>query len=291
VAQAYVADTMRPADRARALGWLSAATNAGIAIGPIVGSLAATGLGNSSPGFVAAGLCLLNVIFAWRWLPESKPRTDDATARKRRPPIWHTAWQVLAHPRAPVSRFIWIYAVGMLAFACMTSVVALFLNAEFHVTKATIGYFFTYIGILSFVMRSVVLGPVVDRIGETWAMRAGAACLVFGLLLYPLAPTLWTLVMVIPLVPIGTALLFPSTTSLMSRASDKSEVGTTMGTAQFFAGISRVAAPVGATLAFQTWGHGSPFYLGAALVALVSLLAFRIEHQPVQPTPVPVGKS
>jgi MFS family permease len=114
---------------------------------------------------------------------------------------------------------------------------------------------------------------------------------VFGLLLYPLAPTLWTLVMVIPLVPIGTALLFPSTTSLMSRASDKSEVGTTMGTAQFFAGISRVAAPVGATLAFQTWGHGSPFYLGAALVALVSLLAFRIEHQSVQPTPVPVGKS
>lgn len=287
VAQAYVADTMRPADRARALGWLSAATNAGIAIGPTIGSLAAMGLGTSSPGFVAAGFCLLNVFFAWKWLPESKPKGAAGPA-KPRPPIWHAAWQVIAHPRAPVSRLTWIYSVGMLAFTCMTAVVALYLNAEFRVTKETIGYFFTYIGILSFVMRSVVLGPVVDRIGETWAMRTGAACLVVGLILYALAPTVWLLVLVIPLVPIGTALLFPSTTSLMSRASDKGELGTTMGTAQFFGGISRVVAPIGATAAFQTWGHRSPFFLGAAVVALVSILAFRIEHQPVQPTPVPV---
>lgn len=287
VAQAYVADTMRPADRARALGWLSAATSAGIAIGPTIGSLAAVGLGSRSPGFVAAGLCLINVFFAWKWLPESKPKGSTATA-KPRTPIWHTAWQVVAHPRGAVSRLVWIYAVGMLAFTCMTSVVALYLNAEFQVTKKTIGFFFTYIGILSFVMRSLVLGPVVDRIGETWAMRTGAGCLVVGLLLYPIAPSVWLLVLVIPLVPIGTALLFPATTSLMSRVSEKSELGTTMGTAQFFGGISRVVAPLGATAAFQAWGHRSPFFLGAGVVALVSVLAFRIEHSPVQQTPVPL---
>ncbi|MEP7326601.1 MAG: MFS transporter [Gemmatimonadota bacterium] len=288
VAQAYVADTMRPADRARALGWLSAATSAGIAIGPTIGSLAAVGLGSRSPGFVAAGLCLVNVFFAWKWLPESKPAGTASPSTKPRTPIWHTAWQVVAHPRAAVSRLVWIYAVGMLAFTCMTSVVALYLNAEFAVTKKTIGFFFTYIGILSFVMRSLVLGPVVDRIGETWAMRAGAAFLVLGLILYPVAPSVWLLVLVIPLVPIGTALLFPATTSLMSRVSEKSELGTTMGTAQFFGGISRVVAPLGATAAFQAWGHRSPFFLGAGVVALVSVLAFRIEHQPAQTTPLPV---
>lgn len=285
VAQAYVADTMEPADRARALGWLSAATSAGIAIGPSLGSLAATGLGRQSPGFLAAALCLINVVCAWRWLPESR-RVDRAVPQQRsRPPIWHTALQVVSHPRLPVSRLVWIYAVGMLAFTCMTSVVALYLNAEFAVTKKTIGYFFTYIGILSFVMRSLVLGPVVDRIGEAWAMRAGAASLVVGLVLYPIAPSLWWLVAVIPLVPVGTALLFPSTTSLMSRASERHEVGLTMGTAQFFGGLSRVAGPLGATAAFQVWGHRSPFFLGAGAVALVSLLAFRIVHQPAPVTP------
>lgn len=292
VAHAYVADTMRPADRARALGWLSAATSAGIAIGPIIGSLSAAGLGHSSPGFVAAGLCLINVAFAWKWLPESRPVAAGAKLQpKPKTPIWHTAWIVISRPRGAVSRLVWIYAVGMLAFTCMTSVVALYLNAQFRVTEKTIGYFFTYIGILSFVMRSIVLGPVVDRIGEAWAMRVGAACLVVGLILYAVAPTIWLLVMVIPLVPIGTALLFPATTSLMTRASDKAEVGTTMGTAQTFAGISRVLAPLAATFAFQTYGHRAPFFMGAGLVALVSLLAFRISHQPAQVTPLPVSEA
>lgn len=288
VVHAYVADTMKPSDRARALGWLSAATSAGVAIGPTLGSWFNLWLGPSAPGFAAAGLCLLNVFFAWKWLPESKPASAPEGPVKPKTPIWHTAWTVVAHPRGTVSRLVWIYAVGMLAFTCMTAVVALYLNAEFQVTEKTIGYFFTYIGILSFVMRSVFLGPVVDRVGETWAMRMGAGLLVVGLVLYPLMPTVWLLVLAIPLVPIGTALLFPATTSLMTRASDKSEVGTTMGTAQFFAGISRVAAPLAATYAFQSYGHRSPFFLGALLVALVSLLAFRIEHQPAQVTPLPV---
>jgi multidrug resistance protein len=290
VVHAYVADTMKPADRARALGWLSAATSAGIALGPTLGSLFDKMLGHSAPGFAAAALCLVNVFCAWKWLPESKPESSaHAAVVKPKKPIWHTAWVVVSHPRGAVSRLIWIYAVGMLAFTCMTAVVALYLNAEFEVTEETIGYFFTYIGILSFVMRSVFLGPVVDRIGETWAMRLGAAMLVVGLILYPLVPTIWLLVLVIPLVPVGTALLFPATTSLMTRVSDKDAVGTTMGTAQFFAGISRVLAPLTATFVFQNYGHRSPFFVGAGLVALVSLLAFRIEHQPAQVTPLPAG--
>ena len=289
VVHAYVADTMKPGDRARALGWLSAATSAGVAIGPTLGSWFNLWLGHSGPGFAAAVLCLINVVFAWKWLPESRhPSASTGVTAKPKTPIWHTAWTIVSHPRGAVSRLVWIYAVGMLAFTLMTSVVALYLNAEFRVTEKTIGYFFTYIGILSFVMRSVVLGPIVDRIGETWAMRVGAAALVLGLVLYPVAPTIWLLVLVIPLVPIGTALLFPATTSLMTRASDKSDVGTTMGTAQFFAGISRVIAPLAATFAFQSFGHGSPFFLGAGLVALVSLLAFRVTHQPAQVTPLPV---
>src|SRR5688500_1802882 len=49
VIQAYVADTLKPEQRARGLGWLSAATNAGVALGPVLGSLA-IGMGRSAPG-------------------------------------------------------------------------------------------------------------------------------------------------------------------------------------------------------------------------------------------------
>ncbi|PYP83026.1 MAG: hypothetical protein DMF61_24455, partial [Blastocatellia bacterium AA13] len=40
VIQAYVADLTEPKDRARALGWLSATTNLGVALGPVLGSVA-----------------------------------------------------------------------------------------------------------------------------------------------------------------------------------------------------------------------------------------------------------
>jgi MFS family permease len=55
VVQAYVSDTVERKDRARALGWLSAATNAGVSIGPAIGSLA-THISRAAPGFFAAGL-------------------------------------------------------------------------------------------------------------------------------------------------------------------------------------------------------------------------------------------
>jgi multidrug resistance protein len=278
VAQAYVADTVQPGDRARALGWLSAATSAGVMVGPAIGSFAAR-FGQAAPGIFAAALCLINVFFAWKWLPES--RREPAThAPKGRKPVWYPAWIALRHPGTPIGRLLWIYGVGMLAFSSMTSVLALYLGAQFAIDETTIGYIFLYVGVLSFVMRSALLGPIVDRVGETWAMRAGTVLLVLGLALYPVPKHLWSLALIIPLVPIGTALLFPATTSLMSRHSEPSELGTTMGVAQTFAGLARVVAPVLATITFQRLGHGWPFYVAAGYVALVGIMAFQVDVQP-----------
>ncbi|MCI0366559.1 MAG: MFS transporter, partial [Phycisphaerales bacterium] len=225
VTQAYVGDTVRPEDRARSLGWLSAGTNLGTMLGPVIGSFASH-WGQEAPGIVAASLCMVNVIFAWKWLPESKPQGVHHAPRK---PIWHGVWVVIRHPQGTVQRLTLIYAVAMLAFSAMTSVLALYLGARFGVTEQTIGYVFLYLGIFSVVMRSALIGPVVDRIGETWSMRAGAISLILGLLGFPLVPNPWLLAAIIPLVPIGTALLFPATTALISRATEKSELGTTMG--------------------------------------------------------------
>src|SRR5918997_597674 len=191
VAQAYVADTVEPADRARALGWLSAATSAGVMIGPAIGSFSAH-FGQAAPGMIAAALCLTNVIFAWRWLPESRKEPAVGSTKPRKP-LWHPAWTALRHPTTPIARLLWIYGVGMLAFSSMTSVLPLYLGAEFGINETTIGYVFLYVGVLSFVMRSLLLGPIVDRIGETWAMRIGTMLLVLGLALYPLPRDLWTL--------------------------------------------------------------------------------------------------
>jgi multidrug resistance protein len=283
VLQAYVSDAIPPEDRARSLGWLSAGTNVGTSIGPVVGSFA-TYLGPQWPGFFAAFLCFTNALCAWKWLPESKPANAQIPARK---PVWHGVWSVLRNPTGAVQRLTLIYAVAMLAFSCLSSVLALYLNAEFHITEKTIGYVFLYVGAFSVLMRSALIGPIVDRIGEPLSIRLGAAILILGLLAYPMAPNLWSLAFIVPLVPIGTSLLFPATTAMMSRYSPKAELGLTMGIAQTFAGVSRVIAPVLSTTLFQRISHGMPFYFAALFVGLASLLAFQVEPRPA-PEPVHV---
>jgi MFS family permease len=275
VLHAYVADTVPAADRARSLGWLSAATSAGTMIGPVIGSTAAY-WGQAAPGLVAAGLCAINIVFAWGWLEESSTIDDHGRTRKRKP-VWHSAWTIARHPTRTVSRLVWIYAIGMLAFSSFTSVIALFLGSEFGVDERSIGYVFLYIGFLSVVMRSLLLGPIVAWLGETWSMRVGAITLMAGFISYTLATGFWTLALVMPLVPIGTALLFPTTTALTSRWVEKAELGTTMGTAQTFAGLSRTAAPLIATSLFQRVSPGAPLYVGAAYIVVLLFLSLRVE--------------
>jgi multidrug resistance protein len=280
VAQAYVADTVPAEDRTRALGWLSAATSAGIMVGPVIGSAAAHA-GRAAPGMVAAALCVINVVYAWRWLPESKRRGGIEPARTPDDQAaWRAAWGIVRRPGEVVPRLIWIYAVGMLSFSALTSVLALFLGARFGFTEKTIGYVFLYLGLLSMAMRSLFLGPIVDRIGERWAMRIGTVALMLGFFAYPAAINLWALAAIAPLVPIGTALLFPATTALMSRASGKEALGLTMGVAQTYAGIARMIAPVVATYFYQRFGHDMPFFVAGGVVAIVSILAFRIRPFP-----------
>jgi len=181
VVQAYVADAVEPEQRTKALGWLTAATSAGVMIGPEVGSYAFKALGQAGPGFVAAGLCLLNVLFAWKWLPEPQryitPTSEIAVQTEAEAPrrsLWHSFRDVLVHPTSPVSALIWVYAIGMMAFMAMNGTLALYLKDEFGVNEGNIGHFYFYVGAISVIMRAVLLGPAVRRFGEVGVTRLGA---------------------------------------------------------------------------------------------------------------------
>jgi multidrug resistance protein len=292
VVQAYVSDSVPPEKRAEALGWISAATNAGVMIGPALGSLAAKHIGWSGPGFVAAVLCALNVLSAWKWLPESRreeaPREPAAPAPKRQP-LLKSVVQVLSDPGSPVSLLIWIYAVGMLAFMGMNGVLALYLGKVYGVTKETIGYFYSYIGAIGIVMRALLLGPTVRRFGEIAVTRMGSLCLVLGLALIPVPAMLdltrlerfGLLAVVVLLVPVGTALLFPATTALVSRRGARAEMGQIMGVQQAFGSFARVVGPNAAGALYEM-NVRFPFWAAAAVMLATSFLTSRLTEEPAR---------
>lgn len=292
VIQAYVADSTEPKDRTRALGWLSATTNLGVVIGPVIGSFAVTlgtskaltspsgiAIGHAAPGIFAAALCLINIIFAARYLTESRgsehATSDDnsAPARKSRQAIW----RVISHPSEPSSRLIWIYAISIGAFQGTFAVLALFLNVRFQVTAQLIGYFFMYTGAISVFTRVLLLGRMVDWLGEAKLSRLGLVLLAAGVVGMPLSGNLGMLAIAAALIPLGTAFTFPCVTALLSRVVSQRERGLYMGMQQTYGGITRAIAPVLYGRAFDSLGVASPYYFSSAIIAATIFLGFGLD--------------
>src|SRR3989441_11567978 len=265
VIQAYVADSTDPKDRARALGWLSATTNLGVALGPVLGSFAiALGkrdlmpgpatlqMGQAAPGIMAAGLCLLNMIFVARYLKESRDFSEQPQAGELRRTSSQAIWRVISHSSEPSSRLIWIYAIAIGAFQGSFSVLALFLNARFQVTEQNIFYFFMYIGSISVFARVLLLGRAVDWLGEANLSRLGIVLLAAGVVGMPLSRNLGMLALAVALIPLGASFTFPCVTALLSRVIAPGERGLYMGLQQTYGGVARVIAPQ-----FYGWGFGS----------------------------------
>jgi len=309
VIQAYVADSTEPENRAKSLGWLSAATSVGVTIGPVIGSFS-MGISEHAPGLIAAGLCVANMVFAWFFLEESHDvagaRASGRRAVRPREVVWHT----LTHPGEPAPRMIWIYSIGMGAFQMMTALLALFLAARYGVTEKTIGVVYAYNGAISVLARAVILGRAVDRLGEARLSRVGQVLLASGLVLLPLT---WqvqgsasldltafpgglgqveipyrtlALMGALALVPLGTAFTFPCVTAILSRVIPPYERGVYMGVQQSFGGAARVLAPLWAGWAFDHLGVGVPFWTGAVLVLGTLFMGVGIEEY-TRPKPKP----
>ena len=159
---------------------------------------------------------------------------------------------------------MWIYAAGMMALMAMSGMLALFLERRFGATESTVGWAYTYVGAVSLVMRSLILGPVVRRLGEVKVLRLGLALMAAGLAAAPFAGNLWQLAPAIALMPIGTAFLFPATTSLVSGRAAEGRTGTVLGVQQSVGGVARMLGPLWAGVAFQRYGPGSPFWIASA---------------------------
>ena len=291
VIQAYVADSTDPKDRARALGWLSATTNLGVALGPVLGSFAiALGkrdlmpgsgtlqMGRAAPGIMAAALCLLNMIFVARYLKESRDFSEQPKEGEVSRTSTQAIWQVISHSSEPASRLIWIYAISIGAFQGSFSVLALFLNARFQVTEQTIFYFFMYIGSISVFARVLLLGRAVDWLGEANLSRLGLVLLAAGVLGMPLSRNFGMLAVAVALIPLGTAFTFPCVTALLSRVISPRERGLYMGMQQTYGGVTRIIAPLFFGWAFDSIGVSAPYFFSSAFLLATLTLGFGLDQ-------------
>ena len=278
VVQAYVADISLEKDRAKALGWLSAVTSLGAVIGPALGSLLVRFGGHTAPGLGSAALCLMVSVFAWRFLRESRTDTQQFEAMHAKTGTGTGAVRaVIVHPNLPASRLIWIYAIGIGAFYGSTPMLPLILSDRLGVTDQNVGYFIMYLGGMGVIVRTAVLGRMIERIGEAQVARLGLVFLGLGLASVAMIRSYPTMLIPLTLMPMGTAFVFPCTTAMLSRVVPATQRGLYMGVQHTFGGVSRVAFPLIVGYAMDILGKGIPFVFAGAMVLASLLLTFSME--------------
>jgi MFS transporter, DHA1 family, tetracycline resistance protein len=284
VAQAYVADTTGPEDRAHGLGMLGAASGLGVLIGPAIGGYF-SGFGYHVPGFIAAGLCAANGVAAIFFLPESRRASPASAARANQVSDREAASQgqaatlqgwVRSMTSYPFYLLLVVYFLSIMSFTAMTAVLALYADRAFGMTAMDMGIVFAVAGGTTVVVRGLLIGWLARRVGERRIVLAGTVVLALSLMAIPLVQNAAMIFALVPFWALAAGLTFPSLASLVSQESDPESQGSMLGGQQVVGGIARVIGPVWAGALFGAVGIGSPFVVGAVLVTVAALVASRI---------------
>ena len=277
VVQAYVADASDPKDRAKSLGWLSAATSFGAVVGPAIGS-ALIHWGRHAPGIASAIFCVLVSIFAGVYLRES--REESLASSEHGIPAETgsgAVWSVISRPKEPAQRLIWIYAIAIGAFYGTVPTLPLILAHRLPITEANVGFFVMYLGGMGVFVRAGILGRMIVWLGEARLTRLGLVLLATGLALIAAVHSYVTLLVALTLMPLGTAFVFPCVTAMLSRVVPSRNRGLYMGVQHTFGGVSRVLFPLAAGVAMDHLGLGFPFVIAGVLVLSTLLLTTSME--------------
>jgi DHA1 family tetracycline resistance protein-like MFS transporter len=280
-ANAYIADRVPVADRARYMGMMGSAVGIGFVLGPAAGGLLSTEALPELPFFCAAGLAAINFAMALRWLPESRPPQHVGPPRRRTP--W-SGLARMAELRGTSLGALAVVSFGFfLAFSAMESMFALLTEARFGWTARDTGYLFSLVGACITFSQAVLLGRLVRRFGEKRTLVLGMLVQSAGLLVIGGAMSVPPMVIGAAMLATGNGLVSPVTSALVSRMSSAEDQGLNLGVIQSASALARIFGPAIAGVLFERVAPGAPMFAAAAVaLGVLVLVSPRIEVSPAR---------
>ncbi|MCP3141316.1 MFS transporter [Pyxidicoccus xibeiensis] len=303
-AQAVVADITTAKDRARGMGIIGAAFGLGFVLGPALGGFLGAWGGNLAIGLFAAGLVALNLTCTFLFLPETRRKDAPGSGHART-----LKGASLALTLPVVGRCLVLMLVFTTAFAQMEGTFSVFLLTKFlssgpvplkegglflqaalpdaavlREASLRAGWLFATVGVLS----ALVQGGLVRRLvggtdgrpgREALLATVGLGLTAVGLSLMPVAPTYSWLFPVMGLLAVGSALVNPCLSALVSLHAPPERQGAVLGAYQAFGSLGRIVGPALGGWLFTRLGPGAPYGTAALMVGLAGVLALSLVAQ------------
>jgi len=272
---AYMADITTKEDRAKGMGLLGAAFGLGFIAGPAIGGLLAgsdpAATNYALPSYAAAGFSAAALILALFILKESlSPDIRASIIAKSASERWAQFTETMK--RHDVRTTIILTFMSVFVFAGLEATFALWTERTFGWGVAQNGYVFAYTGILSALVQGGLVGRMSRKWGEAALIKQGFVALGIGLLIIPFSDNLAVLLIAMAIVAYGFSLCSPALASQLSLQVSEEEQGAIQGIGRSASTLARVLGPAGAGYIFAFAGKDWPFFVGAALMAVILVL-------------------
>ncbi|CAD2072743.1 Tetracycline resistance protein, class B [Jeotgalicoccus aerolatus] len=257
---AFIVDLTTDKNRARSLGYMTAAINFGFIIGPGIGGVLAE-ISTRLPFFVAAALGLIGGILSIFMLTEPKKvtevaadKTEVTTSNFKRlfTPIFFIAFLV-----------IFIASFGLASFESFFS---LYFDRKLGFTPSDIAIAITGGAMIGAFAQIVLFEPLIRRIGELNIIRAAIIYTAVLVFVITFLDSYWSVMAVAFIIFIGFDLVRPAVTTFLSHIAGNNQ-GFAGGMNSFFTSLANVIGPVLAGILFDI-NMDFPYYFSVVILLI-----------------------
>ncbi len=288
VATAAVADVTSRQERSKAMGLVGAAFGLGLVTGPTLGALtvhinlverypALAGYGLnpfSVPALLALVLCLINLV--WIGARFKETLSPAARAGAIEPRLRNPITAILGLDNPAVRRTNLVAFVFSIAFVAMESALTFLASARFGYTARENGILLGFLGFCAIVTQGYIVRKLLKVADEVRVLSSGLVFTVAGFLAIGFATQPWVLYVGLALLALGSGLVNPSTTGLISLYAGAEEQGRVLGIFRSLSALARAFTPVLAGIVFWRFGSTSVFVAGAVLTLGALALSTRL---------------
>jgi len=273
-AMALAADITTKRQRARVIGWLSAAFSGGLILGPGIGGILA-GISYKTPFWAAGALGLISAIVLISLLPsDAETRaaadTSEAATQPTAHPMSRAFWTV---PIIILFTMILVSSFGLQGFE---SIYSIYVNEVFHFSLSNIALVLTLNGLISLFLQVAMFDTLVSKWGERRVIRVcfflGAVCVIW----ITQAHTKLEVMIATLIVFSAFDLLRPAITTLLTKASESNQ-GLINGLNMSLTSVGNIVGPIMSGMLLDMNSH-YPYLVVSVFLVISYLMAFLLKR-------------
>lgn len=275
-ATAVVGDVTTPENRSKGMAYIGIAFGLGFVLGPAFGGILSQinlvkiwpNLQNyginpfSVPAFFALCLALGNLFFLIKNFKETLSKEQQTLSQqtfRSNNPI--KLFKPLPIRNVNITNLAYFFYI--LIFAGMEFTLTFLAKDRLGYTSLDNGYMFIYIGLMLALVQGGVVRRSAHKIGEAKMSLIGLCCIAPGLIIIGQAHSSLTLYLGLTFLAIGSAMVIPCLTSLVSLYTPQEHQGKAIGIFRSLGSLGRVIGPLATALIYWRFGSVTAYVLGS----------------------------